>query len=314
MVAMRGSIGVMRSSGRQGRQVARASPKSACRLEPAARDSGRTNLQRQTKEQRNRQPHQPRPASRQPAQRSSAEGHAQASVPLIGRPRAATAWRYTGAPQHSIAPRPGRSPGRALRASSRGAAACSFAAMQQYGNPASFNIENVLTQNIINSDYFRRQCVDLKTWEELVDEIFDNVTDVEPWMSGNARGPSSAFCLLYRMGQIKPTVEQVNETIRCKDSPYIRAVSSTLAREQCAPGSRAWEQCGRPASTAAAPLRRCSPPAPPPPCPLCRWASCTCATSATQSTSGAGASPTSTTRRCAALPTPSPWRTLPAVH
>ncbi len=100
-------------------------------------------------------------------------------------------------------------------------------AMQQYGNTTSFNIENVLVQNIINSDYFRRQCIDLKTWEEIVDEIFDNVTDVEPWMSGNARGPSSAFCLMYRMAQIKPTVAQVQETITCADSPYIRAVSSS---------------------------------------------------------------------------------------
>ena len=101
--------------------------------------------------------------------------------------------------------------------------------MQQYGNTTSFNIENVLTQNIINSDYFRRQCIDKKTWEELVDEIYDNVTDVEPWMSGNARGPSSAFCLVYRLAQIKPTVDQVNETIKCTDSPYIRAVSARRA-------------------------------------------------------------------------------------
>jgi hypothetical protein len=98
-------------------------------------------------------------------------------------------------------------------------------AMQQYGNATNYNIENVLVQNIINSDYFRRQCVDLKTWEEVVDEIYDSVTDVEPWMSGNARGPSSAFCLVYRMAQIKPTEAQVQETITCADSPYIRAVS-----------------------------------------------------------------------------------------
>ena len=29
------------------------------------------------------------------------------------------------------------------------------------------------------------------------------VSDVEPWMSGNARGPSTAFNLLYRLGQVR---------------------------------------------------------------------------------------------------------------
>ena len=31
---------------------------------------------------------------------------------------------------------------------------------------------------------------------------FFRVSDVEPWMSGNARGPSTAFNLLYRLGQV----------------------------------------------------------------------------------------------------------------
>lgn len=30
------------------------------------------------------------------------------------------------------------------------------------------------------------------------------VQDVEPWMSGNARGPSTAFTLLYRLCQVRP--------------------------------------------------------------------------------------------------------------
>ena len=70
--------------------------------------------------------------------------------------------------------------------------------MEQYGNTTTYNIENVLYQNIIQSEYYTKTCMKLETWEAIVDEIFYNVSDVEPWMSGNARGASSAYCLLYR--------------------------------------------------------------------------------------------------------------------
>jgi PRP38 family len=45
-------------------------------------------------------------------------------------------------------------------------------------------------------------------------------------MSGNARGATSAFCLLVRLGQLKPTDEQVQQLLDHTDSPYIRAVGA----------------------------------------------------------------------------------------
>ena len=53
---------------------------------------------------------------------------------------------------------------------------------------------------------------------------------VEPWLSGNARGPSSAFCLLYRLGQLKPSAEHVREMLDHQDSPYIRALGFLYLR------------------------------------------------------------------------------------
>ena len=47
-------------------------------------------------------------------------------------------------------------------------------------------------------------------------------------MSGNARGASSAFCLLFRLAQLKPTEDQVQELLDHGDSPYIRAVGNYL--------------------------------------------------------------------------------------
>lgn len=48
-------------------------------------------------------------------------------------------------------------------------------------------------------------------------------------MSGNARGASSAFCLLFRLGQLKPSDEDVQKLLDHSDSPFIRAVRASPA-------------------------------------------------------------------------------------
>jgi pre-mRNA-splicing factor 38B len=95
--------------------------------------------------------------------------------------------------------------------------------MEQYGNE-HFNIERVLRENINGHEYMRKRARSMTTWEEVVDEIYRAVDHVEPWMSGSIRGPSSAFCLLYRLFELKLTEEQIQETITWEDNPYIRAV------------------------------------------------------------------------------------------
>lgn len=99
--------------------------------------------------------------------------------------------------------------------------------MEQYGNE-HYNVERVLRENINGHEYMRRTAREMSTWDEVVEEIYRTVDHVEPWMSGNVRGPSTAFCLLYRLFEIKLTEDQVVDTITCKDSPYIRAVRSTM--------------------------------------------------------------------------------------
>jgi pre-mRNA-splicing factor 38B len=102
--------------------------------------------------------------------------------------------------------------------------------MEQYGNLSTYNLESVLKQNIGNSDYYRNDCSSLTTWEAVIDAIYDQVDYLEPWLAGNARGPSTAFCLLHRLFVLKPTEEQVRATITHEDSVYIRAVSAAAVR------------------------------------------------------------------------------------
>lgn len=60
--------------------------------------------------------------------------------------------------------------------------------------------------------------------QSLTHHPLPQVTNVEPWMSGNARGSSTAFCVLWKMFKMKPTPKQIRSLINHRDSPYIRAV------------------------------------------------------------------------------------------
>lgn len=102
--------------------------------------------------------------------------------------------------------------------------------MEQYGNVSTFNIESVLYQNVQNSEYYKNNCMKLTAIDQLIDEVFYSMDNVEPWMSGNARGASSAFCLLYRLGQLKPTDEDVQSMLDHSDSPFIRALGFLYLR------------------------------------------------------------------------------------
>ena len=75
--------------------------------------------------------------------------------------------------------------------------------MEQYSTSATYNVESVLQKNVVGSEYYNKTCVKLEDWTQVVDEIWSTVSDVEPWMSGNARGASTAFCLLFRSVRAK---------------------------------------------------------------------------------------------------------------
>lgn len=95
------------------------------------------------------------------------------------------------------------------------------------GKPIDSLLEKVLCMNILSSDYFK-ELYRLKTYHEVVDEIYNQVDHVEPWMTGNCRGPSTAFCLLYKFFTMKLTVKQMHGLLKHEDSPYIRAVGRIL--------------------------------------------------------------------------------------
>ncbi|GMH05144.1 hypothetical protein Nepgr_006984 [Nepenthes gracilis] len=101
--------------------------------------------------------------------------------------------------------------------------------IQTSGKPIDSLLEKVLCMNILSSDYFK-ELYRLKTYHEVIDEIYNQVDHVEPWMTGNCRGPSTAFCLMYKFFTMKLTVKQMHGLLKHPDSPYIRAIGFLYLR------------------------------------------------------------------------------------
>ncbi|KAI8051184.1 Pre-mRNA-splicing factor 38 [Syncephalis plumigaleata] len=87
---------------------------------------------------------------------------------------------------------------------------------ETWGNPTNMNLNEVLFVNIQSSPYFKA-LYDKKTYHEVVDEIYNNVETLEPFMRGTT--PSSAFCLLYKLWTLRLTVRQVSGLLNHTDSP-----------------------------------------------------------------------------------------------
>ncbi|TYI01697.1 hypothetical protein ES332_A11G220000v1 [Gossypium tomentosum] len=81
--------------------------------------------------------------------------------------------------------------------------------IQTCGKPIDSLLEKVLCMNILSSNYFK-ELYQFKTYHEVIDEIYNQDDHVELWMTGNCRGPSTAFFLLYKFFTMKPTVKQMH--------------------------------------------------------------------------------------------------------
>ncbi|XP_023349552.1 pre-mRNA-splicing factor 38B [Eurytemora carolleeae] len=119
-----------------------------------------------------------------------------------------------------------------------------------HGNEKTMNMNPLILANVTNSPYFKVDLFAMKTFHEVVDEIYYKVDHLEPWergtrktagmsqtgMCGGVRGVSaggvvsSAFCLLFKLHCIKLTKKQAYALLNHCDSPYIRALGFMYLR------------------------------------------------------------------------------------
>ncbi|KAI9004217.1 PRP38 family-domain-containing protein [Gaertneriomyces semiglobifer] len=109
--------------------------------------------------------------------------------------------------------------------------------LETVGNKETMNLHNILYQNVISSPYFKG-LYERKTYHEVVDEIYNSVSSLEPFFKGTHA--STAFCLLYKLWTLKLTVKQVNGLVTHTDSPHIRALGFLYLRYVCKPADL-WE-------------------------------------------------------------------------
>jgi len=98
-----------------------------------------------------------------------------------------------------------------------------------HGNLNNFNMNKLLVDRIMENDYFKA-LYEIKTYHEVIDEIYNRVTHVEPWSAGTGRLPSTAWCLLTKFFTMRLTTKQMSGLLRHKDSPQIRAVGFLYLR------------------------------------------------------------------------------------
>ncbi|CAK9292019.1 unnamed protein product [Gordionus sp. m RMFG-2023] len=127
-----------------------------------------------------------------------------------------------------------------------------------WGNDKSMNLNHLILANIQGSSYFKVNLAEMKTFFEVVDEIYYHVTHLEPWekgsrktagqtgMCGGVRGVgaggvvSSCFCILFKLFTLKLTRRQLCTLINHKDSPHIRGIGFMFIR-YCQPPIDLWD-------------------------------------------------------------------------
>jgi len=122
--------------------------------------------------------------------------------------------------------------------------------LQFHGNERTMNINPLILTNVQGSPYFKVELFGIKTFHEVVDQIYYKVDHLEPWavgsrktagrsqtgMCGGVRGVSaggvvsSSYCLMYKLYTLKVTKKQVYALLEHCDSPYIRGVGFLFLR------------------------------------------------------------------------------------
>jgi len=125
-----------------------------------------------------------------------------------------------------------------------------------HGNDKTMNMNQLILANVVNSPYFKTSLWTMKTFHEVIDEIYYKVDHLEPWergtrktagmsqtgMCGGVRGVSaggvvsSAFCLLFKVHTLRLSKKQMYAMLNHCDSPYIRGLGFMYLRFTLPPG------------------------------------------------------------------------------
>eukprot|EP00636_Phaeomonas_parva_P006471 CAMPEP_0118857264 /NCGR_PEP_ID=MMETSP1163-20130328/4436_1 /TAXON_ID=124430 /ORGANISM="Phaeomonas parva, Strain CCMP2877" /LENGTH=441 /DNA_ID=CAMNT_0006790545 /DNA_START=133 /DNA_END=1455 /DNA_ORIENTATION=+ len=108
-----------------------------------------------------------------------------------------------------------------------------------HGNPHTYNLNTMLANLIVDSDYFRA-LRELSMYNEVVSEVTQRCKHAEPWATGTSRSPSTLFCLLFKAFTLRLTLNQMKGLINSTESPYLRCLGFLYLR-YASPPDELWD-------------------------------------------------------------------------
>ena len=106
------------------------------------------------------------------------------------------------------------------------------------GDSSTFNINPLLRENILMSQYFK-DLFNLQSVEEMSMEVSSKVKNAEPWAHAASGVPSTLFCCLYRLMLMRLSVTQIRQLMDHTDNPYVRCAGFLYMR-YCAKPETIW--------------------------------------------------------------------------
>jgi len=113
----------------------------------------------------------------------------------------------------------------------------SYSDLLETEHNAVYNMENLLADNILTSEYYK-SLFRFQRIPELIDEFAEHAKNVEPRIIGYPK-PSTAFCILYKLFTMKVNKNQITSMLDHK-KPLVRCLGFLYLRYLLKP-TKLWQ-------------------------------------------------------------------------
>ncbi|PIC37545.1 hypothetical protein B9Z55_016135 [Caenorhabditis nigoni] len=123
-----------------------------------------------------------------------------------------------------------------------------------WGDHVTMNLSALVLENVTKKSYYKNVLLDMESFPKLLEQIISHVKHLEPWdnykrslqgMTETCGGGrvmavgvvvSSAYCLLYRLFNLRITRKQLFSMLKNRQSVYVRAMGLMYIRYTQPPG------------------------------------------------------------------------------
>ncbi|MES1909378.1 MAG: hypothetical protein MHM6MM_002125 [Cercozoa sp. M6MM] len=106
-----------------------------------------------------------------------------------------------------------------------------------------YGFSNLMARQIYENYYYTSQCVNMTTFNDVINEILNEVTYVTPFVPNSESNPSTAFCLLYKLMTLRLTRRQLLSLVDSEQNGFLRVMGMLYAR-MALPASELWDWIG----------------------------------------------------------------------